>query len=73
MAIPNARRNDAPWVAAGLSAQMDWAVWSKLGLTVDVGAASPFTRSRFNYSSGEVVFATPPLGARAGLTLVFRP
>jgi hypothetical protein len=73
MAIPNARRNDAPWVAVGLSAQMDLAVWSMLGLIADVGASSPFTRSRFSYSSGEVVFGTPAVGARAGLTLVLRP
>ena len=73
IAMPNARRNDAPWVALGLVAQMEMTVWSKLALRAERGAASPFTRSRFNYSSGEVVHATPILGARAAVTLVLRP
>ena len=71
--MPNARRNDAPWVALGLVAQMEMTVWSKRALRAERGAASPFTRSRFNYSSGEVVHATPILGARAAVTLVLRP
>ncbi len=72
VAIDNARRNDAPWVALALSGQIDIALWSRLALVIDVGAASPFTRSRFSYSSGTTAFETPVVGGRFGLTLALR-
>jgi len=73
IAMPNARRNDAPWVALGLAAQMEMAVWSTLGVRAELGASSPFSRSQFSYSSGEVLHVTPVLGLRAAVTLVVRP
>ena len=73
VAIPNARRNDAPWWALGLSMQLNVAVWRTLELAGEVGASAPFQRSTFRYSSGEIVFRTPPLGARFGLMVVIRP
>lgn len=74
VAIDNAQRNDAPWVALALalSGQIDIALWSRLALVIDVRAASPFTRSRFSYSSGTTAFETPAVGGRFALTLALR-
>lgn len=72
VAIRNAKRIDAPWVALGLSGQADVAVWRNLVLMVEGGMSSPFMRSRFAYSSGAAVFETPALGGRVGLTLALR-
>jgi len=72
VAVRNAERHDATWVALGVSGRFDVAVWAKLLLVFEAGASSPFTRSRFAFSSGESAFETPALGGRVGLTLAFR-
>ena len=74
VAIDNARRNDALSVALALalSGQTDIALWSRLALVIDVGTASPFTRSPLSYSFGTPAFETPAVGGRFGLTLALR-
>lgn len=71
--ISAARRNDAEWIAVGLSGRLDVEIAPKLFLEVDVGAASPLVRPRFSYASGTVAFDTPASGGRVGLTLAFVP
>jgi hypothetical protein len=67
--LVRARRNEATWLAAGVSLHGEVPLASKLFLELDVGASAPFDHARFVYSSGTVAFATPPLGLRSSLVL----
>ncbi|AKV03919.1 Type II/IV secretion system ATP hydrolase TadA/VirB11/CpaF, TadA subfamily [Labilithrix luteola] len=70
--IPNAQRNDAPWLAVGTLGRAELPLGYGLHLDVEAGVAAPLVRQRFDFTSGATAFSTPALGARAALALAAR-
>jgi hypothetical protein len=69
VALVRAARNDARWVALGLTLHGEIRLAWRLFLELDLGGALPFDRARFGFTSGVVAFDTPVLGARASAAL----